>query len=92
MTDYRFSKNNERYMNHAHPDLVKGDHRPFTLSDIDFTVIESVRTSARQRELKNAGASHILNSQQLMGHMVVLAPLVNGTILLQNWQSREVYP
>jgi peptidoglycan L-alanyl-D-glutamate endopeptidase CwlK len=69
----------------AHPDLVKVIKRAATLSDIDFTILEVVRTPARQRELVAKGASKTMNSRHLPGadgksRAVDIAPLDGGQV------------
>lgn len=64
----------------AHPDLRKVIVRAAALSDIDFTVLEVVRTLARQRELMAIGASQTMRSRHIPGtdgksHAVDLAVL-----------------
>ena len=64
----------------VHPDLVAVVQLAIQLSDIDFQVIEGVRSKARQEQLVKAGASKTLNSRHLTGHAVDLAALVNDSI------------
>lgn len=64
----------------VHPDLVKVVERAISLSEIDFTVLEGLRTAQRQKQLKDAGASQTLNSRHLTGHAVDLGALVNGKL------------
>lgn len=64
----------------VHPDLVSVVKLAIELSDIDFQVIEGVRSKARQEQLFKAGASQTLNSRHLTGHAVDLAALVNDSI------------
>lgn len=64
----------------VHPDLVKVVHRAAALSDIDFTVLEGLRTVARQKQLVKAGASKTMNSRHITGHAVDLAVLVGGKV------------
>lgn len=64
----------------VHPDLVAVVKLAIELSDIDFQVIEGVRSKARQEQLVKAGASRTLNSRHLTGHAVDLAALVNDSI------------
>jgi len=64
----------------VHPDLVAVVKLAIELSDIDFQVIEGVRSKARQEQLFKAGASQTLNSRHLTGHAVDLAALVNDSI------------
>jgi peptidoglycan L-alanyl-D-glutamate endopeptidase CwlK len=64
----------------VHPDLVRVVKRAAEMSDLDFTVLEGVRTLARQRELLKQGATTTLNSRHLTGHAVDLAPIRGKTI------------
>jgi peptidoglycan L-alanyl-D-glutamate endopeptidase CwlK len=50
------------------------------MSDMDFTVLEGLRTLERQKQLFAAGASTVLNSRHLTGHAVDIAPMLNGTV------------
>lgn len=64
----------------VHPDLVKVVHRAIELSTVDFTVLEGLRTLARQKELFAAKATTTMNSRHLTGHAVDLAPIIAGTV------------
>ena len=69
----------------AHPDLVRVIKRAAALSDIDFTVLEVLRTPARQRELVARGASRTMKSRHLPGadgksRAVDIAPLDGGQV------------
>jgi peptidoglycan L-alanyl-D-glutamate endopeptidase CwlK len=64
----------------VHPDLVRVVKKAAAMSDIDFTVLEGLRTLERQKQLFAAGASTVLNSRHLTGHAVDLAPLLNGEV------------
>lgn len=69
----------------AHPDLVRVIERAAALSSIDFTVLEVLRTPARQRELVASGASKTMRSRHLPGadgksRAVDIAPLDGGQI------------
>jgi peptidoglycan L-alanyl-D-glutamate endopeptidase CwlK len=50
------------------------------MSDLDFTVLEGLRTLARQKELMRNGATRTMNSRHLTGHAVDLAPMLNGKV------------
>lgn len=69
--------------------LVKVVKRAIEISLIDFTVIEGVRTKARQAELVKKGASKTMNSKHLSGHAVDIAPVVDGKI---SWDFNHYYP
>lgn len=64
----------------VHPDLVKVVKRAAVLSDIDFTVLEGLRTKTRQKQLMAAGATRTMNSRHLTGHAVDLGVMVGGTV------------
>lgn len=64
----------------VHPDLVKVVELALTYSPHDFTITEGLRTVARQRELKAAGASQTMNSRHITGHAIDFAVLVGGKV------------
>ena len=69
----------------AHPDLVRVVKRAAALSDIDFTILEVLRTPARQRELVKSGASKTMNSRHLPGadgksRAIDIAPMDGGQV------------
>jgi peptidoglycan L-alanyl-D-glutamate endopeptidase CwlK len=64
----------------VHPDLVRVVKKAAALSDLDFTVLEGLRTIDRQRKLVAEGASKTMNSRHLTGHAVDLAPLIDGNV------------
>lgn len=73
----------------VHADLVKVVKRAIEITDIDFSVIEGVRTQARQRELLKKGATKTMNSRHLTGHAVDIVPLVDGKV---SWDFNYYYP
>ena len=64
----------------VHPDLVAVIQRAIEITDIDFTVLEGMRTIERQRKLFASGASKTMNSRHLTGHAVDIAPYVDGSV------------
>lgn len=64
----------------VHPDLVKVVKRAIELSEVDFTVIEGLRSQARQKELFAKGATTTMRSRHLTGHAVDIVPYVGGSI------------
>lgn len=77
---FRFSQRSEDNLKGVHPDLARVVRRALTLSEVDFGVIEGLRTMARQQELVKAGASQTMKSRHLTGHAVDLAAFVGGSI------------
>lgn len=64
----------------VHPDLVRVVKKAAAMSDLDFTVLEGLRTIERQRQLMKQGATRTLNSRHLTGHAVDLAPMLDGKV------------
>lgn len=64
----------------VHPDLVRVVKRAAAMSSLDFTVLEGLRTVARQKQLYDQGATKTMNSRHITGHAVDLAPMIGGTI------------
>lgn len=54
--------------------------RAIQLTEVDFVVLEGLRTRERQLELVKAGASRTLNSRHLTGHAVDLGAWVGGEV------------
>jgi len=64
----------------VHPDLVAVVKRAIELTDVDFTVLEGVRSTARQVQLLATGASTTMRSRHLTGHAVDLGAWLNGEL------------
>lgn len=64
----------------VHPDLVRVVKRAISISSVDFTVIEGLRTVARQKELVAKGASKTMRSRHISGHAIDIAPYVAGQV------------
>lgn len=68
--------------------LVKIVERAIELTEIDFTVLEGLRTPERQKQLVSEGFSQTLKSKHLTGHAVDLGALVNGTV---SWDKEHYH-
>jgi peptidoglycan L-alanyl-D-glutamate endopeptidase CwlK len=64
----------------VHPDLVKVMKRAIEISDLDFTVLEGLRTLATQKRYLAQGATRTLRSRHLTGHAVDIAPWIGGKV------------
>ena len=64
----------------VHPDLVRVVKKAAALSDLDFTVLEGIRSVERQKQLVAQGASKTMNSRHITGHAVDLAPMIAGEV------------
>ena len=61
-------------------DLVKVVKRAIEITEVDFAVLEGMRTLERQKKLLASGASTTLNSRHLTGHAVDLGAWVDGEL------------
>ena len=64
----------------VHPDLVRVVKTAAAMSDLDFTVLEGLRTTERQKQLFAQKATKTMNSRHITGHAVDLAPMIDGKI------------
>jgi len=77
---YNLSKKSRDRLSGVHPDLVKVVERVIEITEIDFAVLEGVRSKTRQEQLVKAGASQTMRSRHLTGHAVDLGAYVAGSI------------
>lgn len=77
---FRLSKRSLKNLEGVDPRLSDLVVIAIGVTDVDFVVIEGLRTHARQAELVRTGASMTMNSQHLTGRAVDLAAWVGGTI------------
>lgn len=75
----------ESRLNGVHPDLVRVVRRAAADTDLQFVVLEGVRTAARQRQLVAQGASRTMNSRHIPGRdglakAVDIAPAPGGKV------------
>ena len=82
---YKLSKRSLNNLNGVHPDLVKVVKRALEISNIDFTVIEGLRTIEKQKEYVAKGVSKTMKSYHLKqkdgyGHAVDIYPYYNGSV------------
>lgn len=64
----------------VHPDLVRVVERAIAITEIDFVVLEGLRTKERQAQLVKAGASRTMNSRHITGHAVDLGAWVGKEV------------
>ena len=81
-TDFVFSKRSRKNLEGVHPDLVRVVRRALELTEVDFVVVEGIRTLEKQRQYVESGASRTMNSRHLTGHAVDLIAWVGRTV---NW-------
>ena len=77
---FKLGKKSRERLIGVHPDLTRVVERAIELTDVDFTVLEGIRSKARQEKLVASGASQTMNSRHLTGHAVDLGALVAGQV------------
>lgn len=77
---YSLGPRSKQRLRGVHPDLVKVVERAIKITDVDFTVLEGLRTPERQKALVEAGASQTLMSRHLTGHAVDLGAWVDNQV------------
>lgn len=77
---YDLSKKSRDRLVGVHQDLVKVVERAIEITEIDFAVLEGVRSKTRQEQLVKAGASQTMRSRHLTGHAVDLGAYVAGSV------------
>jgi peptidoglycan L-alanyl-D-glutamate endopeptidase CwlK len=77
---YNLSKKSRDRLSGVHPDLVKVVERAIEITEVDFAVLEGVRSKTRQEQLVKAGASQTMRSRHLTGHAVDLGAYVAGSV------------
>jgi peptidoglycan L-alanyl-D-glutamate endopeptidase CwlK len=77
---FTLGKKSRERLSGVHPDLIKVVERAIELTEVDFTVLEGVRSKSRQEKLVELGASQTMNSRHLTGHAVDLGALVAGQV------------
>lgn len=80
MSNFYLGKRSKQRIRDIHPDLNRVVKRAIQLTDVDFSVLEGVRTKDRQEELVRQGASTTMHSRHLTGHAVDLGAYVSGEI------------
>jgi peptidoglycan L-alanyl-D-glutamate endopeptidase CwlK len=76
---FKLSQRSINNLKGTKPQLQDVVSRAIQLTEVDFVVIEGLRSIARQQELVNQGASQTMNSKHITGDAVDLAAWL-GTI------------
>ena len=77
---YSLGPRSKQRLKGVHPELVKVVERAIQITEVDFTVLEGLRSPERQKALVEAGASQTLNSRHLTGHAVDLGAWVGDEV------------
>lgn len=70
---YALSKKSRDRLAGVHPDLVKVVERAIEITEVDFSVLEGVRSKTRQEQLVKAGASQTMRSRHLTGRAALVS-------------------
>lgn len=84
---YKLSNTSLNRLKGIKPSLHRVVERAIFLSDVDFMVVEGLRTKAKQAEYVKKGASQTMNSKHLTGDAVDIVPYVNGKADWDNWDN-----
>jgi peptidoglycan L-alanyl-D-glutamate endopeptidase CwlK len=77
---YKLGNQSIERLNGVHHGLVSVVRRAIEITEVDFTVLEGLRTKERQRKLVDSGASKTMNSRHITGHAVDLGAWVDGSV------------
>lgn len=85
---FKLGKRSLSNLEGVHPDLIKVVMGAIELTQVDFTVIEGLRTKERQAQLLKEKKTTTLNSRHLTGHAVDIVAWVDGTV---SWDWKHYY-
>jgi len=91
---FRLGARSKRELNGVHPELRQVVEIAISISAVDFSVHDGLRTVAEQTRLVERGASRTMRSKHLkqastgFGHAVDLVPFINGKM---RWEWDPIY-
>lgn len=77
---YKLSRTSLSRLEGVHTDLITVVNYAIKNSQVDFMVLEGLRSRERQAKLVKSGASQTMNSRHLTGHAVDLGAIVDGQL------------
>jgi peptidoglycan L-alanyl-D-glutamate endopeptidase CwlK len=80
VSGFVFGERSKLNLEGVHPDLVKVAQRCLQLSEVDFIVIDGMRTEEEQRQNIANGVSWTLRSRHLTGKAIDVVALVNNKV------------
>lgn len=83
---FQLGARSRKRLNGVHPALVQVVEMAIQRSEVDFTVLEGVRSVERQWMLFERGKSQTMNSRHLTGHAVDLGAWV-GNAVVWDWSQ-----
>ncbi len=89
---FHLGKTSKRRLEGVDKDIVRVLELAITRTKVDFTVLEGLRTEARQRQLLEQKRTRTMNSRHITGDAVDVAPIVDGKIPWPQWKNgKESY-
>lgn len=86
---FSLSRKSEQELVGVRDQLVKVVQRAITITPVEFTVLQGLRTKEEQAANVASGASWTMDSRHLTGHAVDLGALLNGKV---SWHWSLYYP
>ena len=80
MSKFKLSLRSLKTLQGVHGDLQAVVMRAIELTDVDFVVLEGLRSNERQAALVKAGASRTMDSRHITGHAVDLGAWVDKRV------------
>ena len=80
MNTFKLSQKSLDRLSGVHFELVAVVKRAIEITEVDFAVLEGVRSIARQEALVRAGASQTMKGRHITGHAVDLGAYVAGSV------------
>lgn len=77
---YVLGSRSQQRLDGVNPDLVRVVEKAITMTTMDFTVLEGIRSEERQLKLFAVGATTTMRSRHLTGHAVDLGAYVDGEV------------
>jgi peptidoglycan L-alanyl-D-glutamate endopeptidase CwlK len=77
---YKLGKRSHQPLEGVHPDLIKVVEEAIKITEVDFTVLEGLRTVERQKKLLAKGATKTMRSRHITGHAVDLGAYVDRRV------------
>lgn len=71
---YELGQRSLNSLSGVHPDMVAVVSKAITITGVDFSVIEGLRSVERQKKLLDDGKSTTMNSRHITGHAVDMVP------------------
>lgn len=88
MSKFRLSNRSLEHLEGVHPDLVRVVKRAIEITDVDFCVVDGLRTRKEQAQNVRKGVSRTMNSRHLTGHAVDVVPYIDGRA---TWEWPHIY-